>query len=63
MSDQIYDQSTHSIHLGFGDVDTTVERYAQKYDQELVGDYLDNCHMDFEIVGAAEKANIYSIEN
>ena len=58
---KIYYQDTDSILLNYDDVPKTVERYKQHYNQELVGDYLGNFHVDFDLPGAV--SNIYSKEN
>ena len=58
---KIYYQDTDSMHLNYGDVDTVVKRYKEKYGSELVGEDLGNFHIDFSM----DKANseIYAIES
>ena len=58
---KIYYQDTDSIHLNYEDVDKIVERYNDKYDLNLVGEDLGNCHVDFALYGAASE--IYAIES
>ena len=58
---KIYYQDTDSIHLNYDDVDKVVERYKQKYNQELVGECLGNFHVDFDMDGAC--GEIYAKES
>ena len=58
---KIYYQDTDSIHLNYDDVPKIVERYQQKYNQELVGEYLGNFHVDFDMDGAC--GEIYAKES
>ena len=58
---KIYYQDTDSIHLNYDDVHKVVERYKQKYNQELVGEYLGNFHVDFDMDGAC--GEIYAKES
>ena len=39
------------------------ERYKQNYNQDLVGDYLGNFHVDFTLKGAKKDEPIYSTES
>ena len=56
-----YYQDNDSIHLNYGDVDTVVKMYKEKYGLELVGEDLGNVHIDFSM----DKSNseIYAIES
>ena len=56
-----YYQDTDSIYLNYDDVPKMVEQYKQKYNQELVGDYLGSFHIDFELHGAC--GEIYAKES
>ena len=58
---KIYYQGTGSIHLNYGGVDKSGNRYRDKYGSELVGEDLGNFHIDFSV----DKANsdIYAIES
>ena len=58
---KIYYQDTDSIHLNYDDVPKIVARYKQKYNQELVGEYLGNFHVDFDMDGAC--GEIYAKES
>ena len=55
-----YYQYTDSIHLNYDDVERVVERYKQKYDQELVGDGSGNFRVYVSMDGAVTE--IYGIE-
>lgn len=59
MDINIYHQDTDSIHSKHDDVDTIVKRYKEKYNSELVGDYLGNCHVGFDMAGA--KSDVCSV--
>ena len=56
---KIYYQDTDSIHLNYGDVDKTENRYNEKYGSELVGEELGNFHIDFSMGNA--NIEIYAI--
>ena len=58
---KIYYQDTDSIHLNYDDVPEIVKHYKKKYNKELVGEYLCNFHVDFEMDGACSE--IYSKES
>ena len=58
---KIYYQDTDSIHLNYDDVPKVVDRYKQKYNQELVGGYLGNIHVYFDMDGA--RGEIYAKES
>ena len=58
---KIYYQDTDSIHLNYDDVPKIVERYKQKDNQELVGDYLGSSHIDYSIDNAC--GDIYAKES
>ena len=57
---KIYYQDTDIIHLNYDDVPNSVERYTQKCNQDLVGEYLGNFHVDFDLPGAV--SDIYNQE-
>ena len=58
---KIYYQDTDSTHLNYGDVDTIVDNYKLKCNQDLVGNGLGNFHVDFSMDGAVTE--IYGIES
>ena len=57
----IYYQDTDSIHLNYDDVDEIVNRYKEKYNQDLVGQGLGDFHVDFSMDGAV--SGIYGNES
>ena len=57
----IYYQDTDSIHLNYDDVDEIVNRYKEKYNQDLVGQGLGDFHVDFSMDGAVSE--IYGNES
>ena len=59
LNTKIVYQGTDSIHLNYDDAEI-VERYMQKYDQELVGNDLGQFHVDFSMGGA--KSEIYGVD-
>ena len=58
---KIYYQDPDSIHVNYDDVDKVVKRYKERYGSELVGEDLDNFHIDFSMDKATSE--IYAIES
>ena len=58
---QVYYLDTDSIHLNYDDVPKTVDKYKDKYGSELVGNDLDNFHVDFDLYG--DTSEIYAVES
>ena len=57
----IYYQYTDSVHLNYGDVDTTEHIYKERYGSELVGEELGHFHIDFSMDNA--NTETYAIES
>ena len=59
----IYYQDTDSMHIVYDQVPILAEGFKNKYNRELIGEELGQFHVDFEMEGAKEGAEIYSIES
>ena len=45
----MYYQDTDSIHLNYEDVPKLAIAYKKEYDKELIGDYMNQFHIDFDM--------------
>ena len=58
---KIYYQDTDSIHLNYDDVDKIVNRYKEKYNQDLLGQGLGKFHVD--LPPSCDNIEVYGIES
>ena len=53
-------QDADSIHLNYDDVDKVFEKDKGKCNQDLIGTYLGDFHIDFKMNGVPKNAGIYA---
>ena len=59
----IWYQDTDSMHMNYEEVEVLALAFKNKYNRDLIGEDMSQFHIDFDLDGAAEKADIYSTES
>ena len=59
----IWYQDTDSMHINYEEVELLALAFKNKYNRDLIGEDMSQFHIDFDLDGAAEKADIYSTES